>query len=152
VLEDEQFESSRMDEAPFRAGRLCKALRVRLMAEYLGLLDAEGAPASSPFVDLADPVCDAFWARFGQVAANNADLYDQAFRCLPSNQVASWEDLARYRHEAARPLALADPGRAETLLSGVRGFLVEFPTRFLHGADLAAAGSLIPDVAQFPFT
>uniref|UniRef100_A0A915KRM8 Uncharacterized protein n=1 Tax=Romanomermis culicivorax TaxID=13658 RepID=A0A915KRM8_ROMCU len=78
-------------------------------------------------------------------------LAHPVFKCWPNDNVTSWEALERYKLAYKESsLAIADPREAELLLAGLKGYLVDFPTKFLQSADLAPP--VIPDSMQFPFT
>ena len=59
----------------------------------------------------------------------------QVFRCIPSNEVSTFDELTAYR--SCMPLCMSDRSKAEKLLEAVQGHLVEFPMRFLCRAQLA---------------
>ncbi|KAG8573842.1 hypothetical protein GDO81_008876 [Engystomops pustulosus] len=98
---------------------------------YSTILGAQNPPC----LDVSDPVSDHFFNEvWCQIALNNAALYDQVFRCLPSNAVQSHR--VRQVYTSIPSLASTDPHLAQETLTRVRGHLVEFPLYFLLDESL----------------
>lgn len=87
-----------------------------------------------PDLDLRDPVCDDFFQLWQETAENNANIYEQIFRCLPSNATRSLRTLREY--VAVKPLAVVSPPLAQSELTKVQGHLVHFPLKFLEDESL----------------
>ncbi|VDM16136.1 unnamed protein product [Hydatigera taeniaeformis] len=118
-------------------GNVARRFRKSLMAEHLGVLTKE----SRENIDwnhelLNDPICDEFyhnvWCR---IAESNMKLFDEAFSCVPSNNMDSFAKVDMIRSE--EPLYKRDPKKAEKLVEGIRGHLVSFPDEFLCEEDLS---------------
>ncbi|KAJ6654968.1 hypothetical protein lerEdw1_006439 [Lerista edwardsae] len=134
LVEDSEFVPSVMAGQEFRAGRFARSLRLDCFRCVLG------AP-SAPEADLEDPVSDRFFHEVWQArAASNASVYDQVFRCLPTDAVQTHRALREY--VSVENLASASPTVARDHLQNVEGHLVRFPLAFL------AEESLLPPPAQ----
>ncbi|KAF2975734.1 hypothetical protein EK904_014048 [Melospiza melodia maxima] len=115
IVQDSDTVPSLMDGQEFRAGRFAQVVL--------------GGSDLSP--EHQDPVCDKFFKEVWiATAARNATIFDKVFRCLPSDQV---NNLAQLRDFISKPkLATDDPVKAAEELKKIRGFLVQFPFRFLE--------------------
>ncbi|KAM9597177.1 phospholipase D2 isoform 2-T3 [Trichechus inunguis] len=127
LIEDTEMEPSLMNGVEYQAGRFALSLRKHCFSVILGA-DAQ------PDLDLRDPVCDDFFQLWQETAENNANIYEQIFRCLPSNAIHSIRALREY--VAVEPLALVSPPLARSELTKVKGHLVHFPLRFLEDESL----------------
>ncbi|XP_074839079.1 phospholipase D2 isoform X2 [Carettochelys insculpta] len=127
LVEDSEVVPSVMDGEPYQAGKFALSLRLDCFRALLGASD------SSP--DVQDPVCDRFFHNTWKGTAwANANIYEQVFRCLPSNAVCSRRALREYT--AVPSLACVSPELARRRLAQVRGHLVHFPLRFMEEEDL----------------
>ncbi|KAM8814375.1 phospholipase D2 isoform 2-T3 [Rhynchonycteris naso] len=127
LIEDTEMEPSLMDGAEYQAGRFALSLRKHCFSVVLGA-DAQ------PDLDLRDPVCDNFFQLWQDTAESNANIYEQIFRCLPSNATRSLRALREY--VAVEPLAMVSPPLARSELTRVQGHLVHFPLKFLEDESL----------------
>uniref|UniRef100_A0A8D1CHY3 Phospholipase n=1 Tax=Sus scrofa TaxID=9823 RepID=A0A8D1CHY3_PIG len=127
LIEDTEMEPSLMDGAEYQAGRFALSLRKHCFSAILGA-DAR------PDLDLRDPVCDNFFQLWQDIAESNANIYEQIFRCLPSNATRSLRALREY--VAVEPLATVSPPLARSELTQVQGHLVHFPLKFLEEESL----------------
>ncbi|XP_074643651.1 phospholipase D1-like [Tubulanus polymorphus] len=120
---------SKMNGKPYRAGQYAATLRKSLMAEHLGVTELSRGP------DLSDPISDEFYKNIWITqAAQNTSIFEKVFRCIPSNEVQSFQELSAY--QKVLPLSEEDPDTAKELLDKVQGHLVLFPTFFLCREDL----------------
>ncbi|XP_071503724.1 phospholipase D1-like [Diadema antillarum] len=128
-IEDTERVKSRMNGQKYMAGKFALQFRQQLFREHLGVLKGDG------HIDVSDPVSDAFYEQTWQrIAHTNTDIFEEVFRCLPSNRVTSFLDLQKYKQEIS--LAQADPQEARQSLQEVRGHLVVIPLDFLCQEDL----------------
>ncbi|KAG8517119.1 Phospholipase D2 [Galemys pyrenaicus] len=127
LIEDTEMEPSLMDGVEYQAGRFALSLRKHCFSVILGA-DAR------PDLDLRDPVCDDFFQLWQDTAESNANIYEQIFRCLPSNATRSLRALREY--VAVEPLATVSPSMARSELTQVQGHLVHFPLKFLEDESL----------------
>ncbi|XP_012515393.1 PREDICTED: phospholipase D2 isoform X3 [Propithecus coquereli] len=127
LIEDTEMEPSLMDGAEYQAGRFASSLRKHCFSVILGA-DAR------PELDLRDPVCDDFFQLWQETAERNANIYEQIFRCLPSNATRSLRTLREY--VAVEPLATVSPPLARSELTRIQGHLVHFPLKFLEDESL----------------
>ena len=58
-------------------------------------------------VDVNDCVSDEFYNRFRLTSSENTRLYDDVFKCLPSDNILNFEDLAKYGNQSC--LSKTDP-------------------------------------------
>uniref|UniRef100_A0A8C3EH54 Phospholipase n=1 Tax=Corvus moneduloides TaxID=1196302 RepID=A0A8C3EH54_CORMO len=123
IVQDTDTVPSVMDGQEYSAGRFAQSLRLRCFRVVLGGSDL------SP--EHQDPVCDKFFKEVWiATAARNATIFDKVFRCLPSDEV---NNLTQLRDFINKPkLANDDPAKAAEELKKIRGFLVQFPFRFLE--------------------
>lgn len=123
MVEDTEYEKSYMNGEPYQAGKYALSLR---MDCFSTLLDAQKPPC----LDVSDPISDQFFnGVWNQTALNNTALYDQVFRCLPSNAVQSHR--VRQNYTTVPNLATTNPILSREILAMVKGHLVEFPLYFL---------------------
>ncbi|KAF6096186.1 phospholipase D2 [Phyllostomus discolor] len=127
LIEDTEMEPSLMDGMEYQAGRFALSLRKHCFSVVLGA-DAR------PDLDLRDPVCDDFFQLWHDIAESNANIYEQIFRCLPSNAIRSLRALREY--VTVEPLAMVSPPLARSELTQVQGHLVHFPLKFLEDESL----------------
>ncbi|XP_063097830.1 phospholipase D2 isoform X2 [Cavia porcellus] len=127
LIEDTEMVSSLMDGAEYQAGRFALSLRKHCFSVILGA-------NARPDLDLRDPVCDDFFQLWQDTAEKNATIYEQIFRCLPSNATRSLRTLREY--VAVKPLAVVSPPLACSELTEVKGHLVHFPLKFLEEESL----------------
>ncbi|XP_041093277.1 phospholipase D1-like [Polyodon spathula] len=128
LVEDSETVPSLMGGQEYQAGRLALALRLECFRVLLG-------SDSAPSIDIRDPISDEFFQGVWQkTAADNAEIYETVFRCLPSNSFPSLRSLKDRGGEER--LADADPQRAQEQLARVRGHLVQFPLDFLSEESL----------------
>uniref|UniRef100_A0A8B9TPS1 phospholipase D n=1 Tax=Anas platyrhynchos TaxID=8839 RepID=A0A8B9TPS1_ANAPL len=122
IVQDTETVPSVMDGEQYSAGKFAQSLRLRCFRVVLG--------GSDQNPDHQDPVCERFFKEVWiSTAARNATIFDKVFRCLPSDQV---NNLAQLRDFINKPkLATDDPAKAAEELKKIRGFLVQFPFRFL---------------------
>uniref|UniRef100_A0A8C4MDI5 Phospholipase n=1 Tax=Equus asinus asinus TaxID=83772 RepID=A0A8C4MDI5_EQUAS len=127
LIEDTEMEPSLMDGVEYQAGRFALSLRKHCFSVILGA-------AARPDLDLRDPICDVFFQLWQDTAESNANIYEQIFRCLPSNATRSLRALREY--VAVEPLATVCPPLARSELTQVQGHLVHFPLKFLEDESL----------------
>ncbi|XP_042312765.1 phospholipase D1 isoform X2 [Sceloporus undulatus] len=127
IVQDTNTIPSVMDGEDYQAGRFAQSLRLQCFRVVLG--------NSVDLNDIQDPVSDKFFKEvWVSTAARNATIFDKVFRCLPSDQVTN---LAQLREFITIPkLACENPTKATEELKKIRGFLVQFPFRFLDEENL----------------
>ncbi|XP_069500207.1 phospholipase D2 isoform X2 [Ambystoma mexicanum] len=123
IVEDTETVTVAMDGKEYQAGKFARSLRLDCFRLLLGA-------NADPSVDVMDPVTDTFFHEvWNKTAQSNASIYDQVFRCLPSNAVQTHRALKEY--SAVSNLATVSPEMAREHLLQIRGHLVEFPLQFL---------------------
>ncbi|PNF35047.1 hypothetical protein B7P43_G09457 [Cryptotermes secundus] len=128
VIEDVEFEPGVMGGAPYQSGKYAGSLRKHLFREHLGQLQDHSA-------DVSDPVSEHFYRGVWQcTATRNTQIYEEVFRCIPSDSVADFQSLRRYQEEPL--LCYSDPLLARKKLEDVKGNLVNLPLQFLSSEVL----------------
>lgn len=105
-----------MNGATHPCGVYAGRLRKYLFREHLGLLepDAERMP-----IDVTDPVIDTFWnGIWKRTSQRNTEIYDEVFKCIPTDNVKSFLALKKYQEEPA--LCKTDPERAMRRINNIQ--------------------------------
>jgi phospholipase D1/2 len=127
-----------MNGESYPCGIFAGSLRKRLFREHLGLLDAK---PHQQRMDINDPIISSFWhGQWLKISHRNTELYDEIFRCIPTDQVTTLAQMKRYSEENP-PLCRSDPEAAELKVKGIQGFLVDLPLKFLEGENLIPSGT-----------
>ncbi|XP_026841191.1 phospholipase D2 isoform X1 [Drosophila persimilis] len=138
IIMDEEFEDGRMNGKKYPSGIFAGRLRKYLFKEHLGLLEGEGSARSD--LDISDPVCDAFWhGTWRQISTRNTEIYDEVFKCIPTDFVKTFASLRKYQEEP--PLSKTDPEMAAHRVTEIQGFLVNLPLEFLNKEVLTPPGA-----------
>jgi len=90
---------------------------------------------------------EASLAEVCRIARQNAQVYEELFKVLPSNSVRTWSDLADWRaegHPLRDAMRVPTATEAEQKMSGVQGHLVQYPLDFLLDEDLSFRTAGIP--------
>lgn len=67
---------------------------------------------------------------FRHISSKNTEIYDEVFKCLPSNNVLTFEDLKNYINYSC--LSKTDPVLGKIKLKdNLLGFIVDYPLEFL---------------------
>ncbi|XP_058829828.1 phospholipase D2 [Topomyia yanbarensis] len=137
MITDESFEEGRMNGESYPCGVYAGKLRKYLFKEHLGLLETN---ANRSPVDLTDPVIDSFWnGSWRWTSRKNTRLFDEIFRCIPSDNVQSFVMLKKFLEE--KSLALTDPEGTQKALQRIEGNLVDLPLKFLCNEVLTPPGT-----------
>ncbi|XP_078420518.1 phospholipase D1-like isoform X4 [Cetorhinus maximus] len=131
IVEDTEFVPSVMDGAEYKAGKFALQLRLHCFKLILGALN-------DPTIQVQDPISEKFFKEtWIATSARNATIYEKVFRCLPSDHVRNYVELADFI--AKEGLYVEDPAKALEELKKIRGFLVQFPFCFLSEENLLPA-------------
>ncbi|CAK4699074.1 unnamed protein product [Aphanomyces euteiches] len=103
VMEDSTFSQGSMNGVPYDQGTLATRLRLQLFQEHLGLADP---------TPVLDPTTESTWQFLKSRAQANTDVFEQVFRCAPSNMYRSfncfdtqWHQLDEiYENQRLNPL------------------------------------------------
>lgn len=132
MITDEVFGEGRMNGEAFPAGLFASKLRKFLFKEHLGLLEPH--PERVP-VDVTDPIIDAFfngiWRR---TSYRNTKIYDEVFKCIPTNNVKTFVELKAYVE--SDKMCKTDVPAAEREITKIEGYLVDLPLEFLRNEVL----------------
>ncbi|GAU91128.1 hypothetical protein RvY_03443 [Ramazzottius varieornatus] len=137
LVEDQQFEESRMNGQPYACGKFSGRSRKRLMKICLCLLEDMPAAVSEAEADaiVQDPTCDSFYFdTWIQRAMANEQIFEEVFFPLPTNKVLTFQQVEENLKTAK--LAETDPEQAKARLKELRGYVVSYPTEFLRDEDL----------------
>ncbi|XP_065091776.1 phospholipase D2 isoform X1 [Ochlerotatus camptorhynchus] len=137
MITDESFEEGRMNGESYPCGIFAGKLRRYLFKEHLGLLEPNSNRAP---VDITDPVIDSFWnGTWRWTSRKNTRLFDEIFRCIPSDNVQSFVMLKKFLEE--KSLAQTDPEGTHKALQRIEGNLVDLPLKFLCNEILTPPGT-----------
>ena len=116
-----------MNGSPYPCGIYAGKLRKYLFREHMGLLEPD--PKRTP-IDVRDPVIDKFWnGTWRRTSRRNTLIYDEIFRCIPSDNVKSIVSLKKFAEEKSfRERNLED---VEKAIKRIEGHLVDLPLEFL---------------------
>nr|CAD7265320.1 unnamed protein product [Timema shepardi] len=121
----------------YQSGRFVGGLRRHLFREHLGLLiaSATAEDASEDAPDISDPVSTYFYRDvWMKTARSNTNIYEQVFRCIPTDQATDFQALRKYQSEDST--CYTDPPLASKMLEKVKGHLVNLPLHFLENEVL----------------
>ncbi|KAI1623417.1 phospholipase D [Exophiala viscosa] len=183
-----------MGGQPYTANRFAASLRRQLFRKHLGLIrpqnmqrpDANfervGVPNAyvwdTPEDNIvSDPLSDTFQSLWNSRARTNTDVFRQAFRAVPDDNVTTWEDYKEfyeYYFHNSDAQAQGKPGHTlpprveyghvvrdefpggvhelKELLSQVKGTLVEMPLCFLQHEDIAKEGLTLNPLTEEIYT
>ncbi|RVE59151.1 hypothetical protein OJAV_G00201130 [Oryzias javanicus] len=128
IVEDKETVVSVMDGQKYQAGKYALQLRLECFKMILGA-------NTDPSIDVSDPISDHFYKDIWMATAGRNDsIYQRVFRCLPSSDVHSIQELEGYL--AVPGLDKDNPALAQEELKKIRGFLVQFPLQFLCEENL----------------
>lgn len=117
MLTDEVFERGCMNGQPYPTGAYAGQLRRFLFREHLGLID--GAEATTRTIRVSDPVIDSFWSGiWRRTSEKNTKVFDQVFKCIPSNAVTSFAELKKWQEEPS--MARTDPEAARNEMKRIQ--------------------------------
>lgn len=135
IITDEAFEDGKMNGESFPCGLYAGHLRKHLFREHLGLLKFDDGK-----IDVTDPISDAFFKEVWQKSSKeNTKIFDEVFRCIPSDKVRNFATLKKYNSDEAA-LCKSNVEEAEQRLKNVKGFLVDLPLNFLCEEILTPPG------------
>ncbi|CDW58921.1 phospholipase D1, partial [Trichuris trichiura] len=130
IVEDAEFEASKMNGQDYFAGKFARSLRHRLFYEHLGL-----RKKNSPSIDISDPSSERFFSLWKGIARKNTDIYEKVFCCIPTDEAKTFEQVKQYKGRLK--LSDYDEASAKALLDDLTGNLVLFPLSFLCNSDLS---------------
>ncbi|KAM6453289.1 phospholipase D2 isoform 1-T1 [Liasis olivaceus] len=123
LVEDTELVPSIMGGQEYPAGKFALSLRLECFRCLLGVTLENDA-------SIQDPISDHFFHDVWCARAlSNTNIYEEVFRCLPSDAVRSHRALRD--HVAVESLASLSPILARDRLQALRGLLVGFPLDFL---------------------
>ncbi|EAA07035.3 AGAP010687-PA, partial [Anopheles gambiae str. PEST] len=127
MITDESFEEGRMNGESYPCGVYAGKLRKFLFREHLGLLEPD--PKRAP-VDVTDPVIHTFWNDvWRRTSRRNTLIYDEVFRCIPSDNVQSFAMMKRFLED--KSLLQSNPEGIQQAVERIEGYLVDLPLKFL---------------------
>ncbi|KAI1726716.1 phospholipase D active site motif domain-containing protein [Ditylenchus destructor] len=134
LVTDKEFVPSHMNGEEYKAGKFAFSLRKRLMEEHLELME-NSYHKTGKEISVDDPTSENFFVNIWMKAAHdNTRIYEEVFRCYPTNMVETFPELAVWRGDI--PIAQTDPTQAKEKLKNLIGSLVIFPWDFLKKENL----------------
>ena len=110
VMRDEEFMASKLNGKKCLVGKMAYSFRVKLYKLHLGIY------FNNPErIDVSDIVSDEFWNMFRRVSRENTLIYDDVFKCMPSDNILTFDDLKNYTSRDS--LRKSDPVLVSTTLS-----------------------------------
>uniref|UniRef100_A0A182J218 Phospholipase n=1 Tax=Anopheles atroparvus TaxID=41427 RepID=A0A182J218_ANOAO len=137
MITDESFEEGRMNGESYPCGIFAGKLRKFLFREHLGLLEPDPKRTS---IDVTDPVIHSFWNDiWRRTSRRNTLIYDEVFRCIPSDNVQSFAMLKKFLED--KSLLQSNPEGIQQAISRIEGNLVDLPLKFLCNEILTPPGT-----------
>lgn len=125
LVKDEEFNYTEMNGRLVRTGKYASTLRKKIFKLHLGIY--YNNPNKISVMDCAS---DRFFRFFKRVSAQNSRIYEDVFKCLPSNEARTFTSMNEFVSQPK--LAKTDPNKAKDLLeTHTSGFIVDFPLEFL---------------------
>ena len=110
VMKDEEFISSRLNGKKCQVGKFAFSFRQKIFRLLLGCY------FNNPDrIDVSDIVCDEFYNLFRSISAKNTAIYDEVFKCIPSDNILTFDDLKNYTSRNC--LKKSDPVKVRKLSS-----------------------------------
>ena len=99
-------------------------------------------------IDVKDCCSNEFFKLFREISHENTLIYDQVFKCLPSDNILNFTDLRNYPNSIS--LNKTNPFEAKKRLDNINGYIVDFPLEFLSNEkkffpDFVTPEGIIPD-------
>ena len=130
IITDESFDDGKMNGQTYPCGHFAGQLRKYLFREHLGLLDSGDCG-----IDITDPTIESFYKDvWQQTSQQNSTLFEEIFRCIPSNSIKTLADFKKYNQGPA--LCRTNLREALKKLKEIDGFLVDYPLEFLSNEIL----------------
>lgn len=143
IIEDVEFEPGVMAEAEYQCGKYAGSLRKHIFREHLGQLQADVPQDRS--TDVRDPVSKHFYRDVWQrTATQNTQIYEEVFRCIPTDSVTDFPSLRRFQEELK--MCYRDPLMAEEKLKDIQGHLVDLPLQFLSSEYLMPTATSVQGI------
>lgn len=143
IIEDVEFEPGVMAGAEYQCGKYAGSLRKHIFREHLGQLQAD--IPQDRCTDVRDPVSQHFYQDVWQcTATRNTQIYEEVFRCIPTDSVTDFPSLKCYQEEMK--LCHSDPRMAEQKLEDVQGHLVDLPLLFLSSEYLLPTATSVQGI------
>lgn len=125
LIKDEEFNRTVMNGKIVQTGLYAATLRKKIFKLHLGIY------FNNPNkISVMDCASDTFFRLWKNVSKQNSKIYEEVFKCLPSNAAKTFPLMNDYVNEPK--LGKTDPTKAKTLLDDcVSGYIVDFPLEFL---------------------
>jgi phospholipase D1/2 len=91
LIKDEEFIENSFNNIKVKSGKYAFSLRQKIFKLHLGIF------FNNPNqINVNDCVSDEFYHMFKSVSKQNTMVYDEVFKCLPSNNILTFNDLKNY--------------------------------------------------------
>lgn len=121
---------TRMNDKEFVASAFAKNLRMKLMAEHLGI-----NYSNASIID--DPVTDELYEKITSTAKKNTETYRSIFNCYPDDNMIDFQDIP---HDKSTTMTEAEINELKERYtqhsSKIKGHIVQFPLNFLKNEIL----------------
>lgn len=91
VIKDEEFIEGVLDGSQVEVGKYANSLRKKIFSLNIG-----SYPKDSKKFDIEDCASDEFFEFFRSISRQNTETYDEVFKCIPSDNILTFEQLANY--------------------------------------------------------
>lgn len=94
VIKDTEFIKSTFDGKEVKVGKYCQSLRKKIFKLHLGIYFDNPKK-----IHVTDCTSDEFYRLFQKISNDNTNAYDQVFKCIPSDNIKTFKDLAAYTQQ-----------------------------------------------------
>jgi len=119
VIEDEEKVTIKMNGVDTEVRLFAHSLRKELYKEHLGASEEE----------VEDPLADSFNEKMEEIANRNTEIYRNVFACYPDDNIKRLADVKEFK-------AKKNLEEYDNLRDQIRGYIVQFPLKFLEEAYL----------------
>jgi phospholipase D1/2 len=94
VIKDTEFLKATFDGKEVMVGKYCQSLRKKIFKLHLGTYFD-----NSNKINVNDCISDEFYKLFQKISNDNTNAYDKVFKCIPSDNIDTFKDLASYTQQ-----------------------------------------------------
>lgn len=140
VINDQKKTQSYLNGEAVYKGNFAFSMRKRIFDEFLG--NETRMSNGEDCINVEDPLCKEFIDKFEMTAKTNTNLYFEFFRCYPSDEFKTFNDLKKTAKEAEDSTIRAYRKKIyKEQCDKIKGFIVEFPRYFLSEENLKPSRS-----------
>jgi len=95
VVKDEEFTHSTLNGKTVKVGKYASSLRQRIFKVHLGIMQSNPAR-----IDVSDCASDIFYQMFRNISHQNSLVYDEVFKCIPSDSLLTFKSVQNNHKQA----------------------------------------------------